>query len=397
MTNKAFKRGALISAALLILAICVCVPSVRSNIAHLAYAAQDRVVRYFNNEVQDDGIANDNYNFGYDRKAEADKAVADGKAQTVQEWVATNKGEGDFFYSISVDPALCAAVALHMDESLELPETILVDEQNVLIGQRADQAHLHFLKDQSYWDRAQELIKKYLTSGEIRIENLSDYTSAMYMWNNGLEGNKPSVIVRNTTNAGGDMIVFDLGKPGIVKFRLQCGYQPVDIPYWPTPDKPPVPDNPEPDNPEPDEPTLEPKDPDAGPQVQGEGQPGYEDFGGGQNHDNDTTQTNEPQSPSTYTPPAAPTEDKPSRPANTTSDGQPDASTGTDTGSATIDHDDGTTEQHGGKTYEVGAGDGKDHGNLNQIQEEQHGPGTVKPAIQDDGVNQGNPDRDDVE
>lgn len=126
MTNKAFRRGALISAVLLILAICVCVPSVRSNIAHLAYAAQDRVIKYFNNEVQNDSIANNNYNFGPDRKAQADKAVVDGKAQTVQEWVATNNGEGDFFYSISVDPALCAAVALHMDESLELPETILV-------------------------------------------------------------------------------------------------------------------------------------------------------------------------------------------------------------------------------------------------------------------------------
>ena len=385
MTNKAFKRGALISAALLILAICVCVPSVRSNIAHLAYAAQDRVVRYFNNEVQDDGIANNNYNFGYDRKAEADKAVADGKAQTVQEWIATNKGEGDFFYSISVDPALCAAVALHMDESLELPETILVDEQNVLIGQRADQAHLHFLKDQSYWDRAQELIKKYLTSGEIRIENLSDYTSAMYMWNNGLEGNKPSVIVRNTTNAGGDMIVFDLGKPGIVKFRLQCGYQPVDIPYWPTPDKPPVPDNPEPD-----EPTLEPKDPDAGPQVQGEGQPGYEDFGGGQNHDNDTTQTNEPQSPSTYTPPAAPTEDKPSRPANT------DGSSGTQSGSRIVDTDNGKTESHGGQDYSVVAGDGQNHTDLNQVQET-HSSDTVEPAVKNDGVNQGDLDPGDVE
>ena len=110
MTNKAFRRGALISAALLILAICVCVPSVRSNIAHLAYAAQDRVVRYFNNEVQDDGIDSNNYNFGYDRKAAAEKDVADGKANSVQEWVATNDGKGDFFYSISVDPAFCAAV-----------------------------------------------------------------------------------------------------------------------------------------------------------------------------------------------------------------------------------------------------------------------------------------------
>lgn len=389
MTNKAFRRGALISAALLILAICVCVPSVRSNIAHLAYAAQDRVVRYFNNEVQDDGIDSNNYNFGYDRKAAAEKDVADGKANSVQEWVATNDGKGDFFYSISVDPAFCAAVALHMDESLELPETILVDEQNVLIGQRADQAHLHFLKDQKYWDRAVELITKYLTSGGIRIEHLNTYTSAMYMWYNGLEGNKPSVIVRNTTNAGGDMIVFDLGKVGVVKFRLQCGYQPVDVSYWPTPDKPPVPDNPEPEEPEPEEPTpgTEPKDRDAGPQVQGAGQPGSEDFTGGQNHDNDTTQTSEPQSPSSYTPPAPPkNEGSSDRPAeNKPSGGQNNS------------HNNGNTENHGGQNYEVTAGDGQNHSNLDTVQEEQHDHNTVETPVKDDGVNQGDPDPDDVE
>ena len=395
MTNKAFRRGALISAVLLILAICVCVPSVRSNIAHLAYAAQDRVIKYFNNEVQNDSIANNNYNFGPDRKAQADKAVVDGKAQTVQEWVATNNGEGDFFYSISVDPALCAAVALHMDESLELPETILVDEQDVLIGQRADQAHLHFLKDQKYWDRAQELIKKYLTSGEIRIEHLSNYTSAMYMWNNGLEGNKPSVIVRNTTNAGGDMVVFDLGKPGIVKFRLQCGYQPVDIPYWPTPDKPPVPDNPEPDEPEPDEPTLEPKDRDAGPQAQvPDNTPGKEDFGGGQNHDPITTITEEPQSPSAYTPPAAPAEQP--REEGKTSDGKPDASTGTQSGSRIVDDTNGKTETHGGQDYTVQAGDGQSHTDLGKVQQ-QHSHDTVEEPVKDDGVNEGDLDESAVE
>ncbi|MBR6134528.1 hypothetical protein IKQ38_03550 [Candidatus Saccharibacteria bacterium] len=209
------------------------------------------------------------------------------------------------------------------------------------------------------------------------------------MWYNGLEGNKPSVIVRNTTNAGGDMIVFDLGKVGVVKFRLQCGYQPVDVSYWPTPDKPPVPDNPEPEEPEPEEPTpgTEPKDRDAGPQVQGAGQPGSEDFTGGQNHDNDTTQTSEPQSPSSYTPPAPPkNEGSSDRPAeNKPSGGQNNS------------HNNGNTENHGGQNYEVTAGDGQNHSNLDTVQEEQHDHNTVETPVKDDGVNQGDPDPDDVE
>ncbi len=393
MTSKRTKVGALVSAVFLILAICICVPSVRGHIMHLAYAVEGRVVRYFNNEVQNDGIANNNYNFGYDRKAAADKDVADGKANSVQEWVATKNGEGDFFYSISVDPALCAAVALHMDESLELPETILVDEQNEVIGQRADKAHLHFLEDQKYWDRAIELIKKYLTSGDIRIEELTDYTSQMYMANNRLEGNKPSVIVRNTQNEGGHVVVFDLGKPGIVKFRLECGYQPVDVPYW-TPPTPPGP----PEPPEPPTPTLEPKDPDAGPQSQGQGQPGYEDFGGGQNHDNDETLTDEPQSPDTYVPPAPPKSDDTSTgTGNKPSESKPDGSTGTHSGSHTVDTDHGTTETHGGQDYTVQAGDGQNHSDLNQTQEQQHSHDTVETPVKDDGVNEGDLDPDDVE
>ena len=34
---------------------------------------------------------------------------------------------------------------------------------------------------------------------------------------------------------------------------------------------------------------------------------------------------------------------------------------------------------------------------VSQIQEDQHGSETVEPAVQDDGVNQGDPDPDDVE
>lgn len=389
MTSKRTRVGALISAVFLILAICLCVPSVRGHIMHLAYAVEGRVVRYFNNEVQNDGIANNNYNFGYDRKAAADKDVADGKVDSVVNWVATNKGEGDFFYSIKVDPALCAAVALHMDETLKLPEKILVDEQDVVIGQRADKAHLHFLSDQTYWDRAVELITKYLTSGDIRIEELSDYTSQMYMANNRLEGNKPSVIVRDTQNEGGHVVVFDLGKPGLVKFRLECGYQPVDVPYWtpPTPPGPPTP-------PDPPTPTLEPKDPDGGPQGQGQGQPGYEDFGGGPNHDNDTTLTDEPQSPDTYVAPTAPPADTGSKPTSTQ---KPDGSAGTHSGSHTVDTDHGTTETHGGQEYTVQAGDGQQHSDLGQTQEQQHSHQTVEEPVKDDGVNEGDLDPDDVE
>ena len=391
MMNKHARRGAILSVLALLLVVCLAVPAIRGVFETAAYAIKGIDIHYFNDDVQDDGIDTNNYNFGPDRYKPANEAVANGTAAKVVDYIATKEGTGDFFESIKVDPALCAAIALDMDERLAFDEKILTDEQDVVIGQRADAAHLHFLKDHSYWERAVKLITERLTSGEITIQEINTYTSSMYQWHNGLEGNKPAVIVRNSHNSGGHFVQFNLGKPGVVRYRLECGYQPVDVDYWPTPDKPPIPDNPEP----PDEPELEPKDPDAGPQAQTpDDTPGKEDFGGGQNHDPITDITDEPQSPSSYTPPEPP-KAEPTQPGKT-SDGQTDASTGTHSGSQTVDHDNGTTETHGGQEYDVVAGDGQDHTDLGEVQQ-QHSHDTVEDPVKDDGVNEGDLDESDVE
>ena len=400
MSKKAVRRGALLSTLLLLVVACFVVPPMRGFIASAADAISggDIAVHYFNNDVNADDIGNNNYNFGPDRYKQATEAVEKKDADDIISYIATKDGKGDFFESIAVDPALCAAIALDMDESLNFPDEdkILIDEQDVVIGQRADAAHLHFLKDNTYWERAVKLIKERLTSGEITIEKLTGYTSSMYQWHDHLEGNKPSVIVRNSTNSGGHFVQFDLGKPGVVKYRLECGYQPVDVEYWPTPDKPPVPDNPEPPEPEP-EPELKPKNPDAGPQAQTpDGTPGKEDFGGGVNHDPITQITEEPQSPSSYNPPSAPSGGKTGGNGKTSDGRTPDASAGTQSGSRTVDNTNGTTETHGGQDYTVVAGDGQNHTDLGEVQE-QHSSDTVEPPLKDDGVNEGDLDESAVE
>ena len=373
MTRKIMRRGAVLSLVCFLLAVCCIVPSIRGVLTSIAQQIIGQDVRYFNNELQNDGIDTNNYNFGYDRKAAADADVKAGKVASVVDWVAKKDGTGDFFYSISVDPALCAAVALHMDETLELPEKILRDEQNVIMGQRADKAHLHFLSEKKYWDRAVSLITKYLTSGSIEVKYIKKSPkSMMYMQYNGLEGNKPSVIVRNTNSSKGYVIVFDLGKPGSVRFRLNCGYQPIDVGYWKPPT--PVPPGPEPE-PEPPTPTptLEPKKPDAGPQGQTQQSPNP-DFGGGPNHDPDTTLTEEePASPEAYNPPAPPTNPPTKKPTQAPATPTPKPQ------------------------EEVVVGDGQDHGDLAQIQEEQHSDETVEEPLAEDGENQGDLDPDAVE
>ena len=209
------------------------------------------------------------------------------------------------------------------------------------------------------------------------------------------------------------MVVFDLGKPGKVEFRLQCGYQPVNITYWTPPaDTPDVPDNPpetttRPETTtQPETTTLEPKKPDKGPQSQGEGQSGYEDFGGGENHENQTELTPEPTSPTKYTPPAPPTTEPPSTTKKAETTTKRHTETTTSSGSKTVDEQNGQTETRteksdNGKTttkvYEVVAGDGTSRQNLDEVQEEYHSPSTVEEPVCGDGLNQGDLDPGAVE
>ena len=233
-TSRVFRWGAALVALILLVTICFAVPSVRGALTGLVSGGADptnvpvpmtQTIRYFNDEV-DEGEA---WNFGPNRKAWADNAGV----KALCAWVATNNGSGDFFDSIAVDPMLCAAVALHMEQRVTMSEYILPDEQTYPIDQRADAAHLHFIQDRTYWDRAIQLIKSNLCSGQISIVKLSDDTPTMYARRNGLEGNKPSVIAGYANNKGKLAVKFDMGNKGAVRFSLDNGYQPSGVFYWP--------------------------------------------------------------------------------------------------------------------------------------------------------------------
>ena len=75
--------------------------------------------------------------FGWDRWTGANDAVKAGEAESVQEWIATKNGEGDFYYSMEHDPALTAAVALYLDQlGLTGNDPILEPEADLLVGER---------------------------------------------------------------------------------------------------------------------------------------------------------------------------------------------------------------------------------------------------------------------
>ena len=383
---------------------------------------------YYNNRANDNDITSDDFN--NDRHNGDDntyhdgvQAVNDGKVGSVLEYNYVNKDgklSGEYINRINpmtsegpnnlADPALLAQHCVHVEELTGKP--ILLDEQNEPVGSRADKAHLHFLEDRSYAVACYERLADVYKHASVSIVEVNDYTSAMYMWHNGLEGNKPAVIVKNTQNAGGHLLVFNLGDKGVkIRYRIECGYQPVDISYVPIPNTPPISDNPEPTPPSPTPdppgggdpeptptPTLKPKDPNAGPQGQ---HPDNPDYGGGSNTNNDETVTDDPHpeqnSPDVYVAPDPPKPEIPSGGGDVPAQ-KPDASAHTDSGSRTVDHDNGRQETYtdpdtgAQDTGTVQAGDGRDHGDFAQ-QVDDH-PATVEhgadPAPTTDEPSPGN-------
>ncbi len=328
------------------------------------------------------------FNFGWDRYQGAQDAIVAKKVKDTKEFIIGSDGKsGDFFYSLEKDPALTAAIALQLDLVEATPgDPILAPEMKAKkpIGERADAAHLRYLEHPDQWDEALARIKAILTGKDVTVEvrELADYTSAMYMVVDGL-GDKPAVVVRNTEYAGGHFIIFHIkrkdGTTAELKLRLECGYQPIEPPTWNPPPEPPVPDNP-PDNP------PEEKDPADDPQNRKDAEK-YPFYSPDRKNNNpDKTVTTEPVSPDEYEAPKPPVDD--SSKADDGKKKQEDASAGTKSGSKTVDKDNGKTEKHDGKEYQVEAGDGKDHGDLAEKADPSNPEKQqIDPALKDDSVN----------
>lgn len=339
-------------------------------------AEQARVIYFADgNKDPNDAIPQKlgDFNFGYDRYAAAHEAVQNNEVSSELVWVFDkDNASGDLFYSIEHDPALCAAIALQIDQLGITPDNpILGPEKDLKIGERADAAHLRFLANEADWDQAVNRIKGILLGSDVQVEirELSNYTSSMYMVCDQLEGDKPSVVVRNSNNKGGHFVIFRIKlKDGTwkeLRLRLECGYQPIDTPDWPVPDIPDEPDPPTPPTP------PAPKDPKDDPQ----NRPGAEDYDFWSpdhvNHDPDKTPTDEPVSPDEdYVPPAPPTVDPTTPPAPPTPP----------------DYNNGGTEEHDGQDYDVETGEG-DQPPLEDIADPDNpNKPEVDPALRNDPV-----------
>ena len=246
------------------------------------------------------------------------EAYNNGEVDNIVEYHFNFDGTGEYQVRANPDSGRYDNVALAgwcIDTENRKGTTILDHQKGDLIGRKGDNAADEFEADPDYAREAYSKLAKIQAEENIKkvyVEDIGEYTSGMYQLPGANNGN-PSLIVRNTVNTGGHALVIEYKDGTVQRFRIECGYQPIDVEYWPTPDAPPVDDTPpgdeSPENPDPD-PWLEPKDPDAGPQGQNPDNP---DIGGGPNQDNDTTVTEDPKpqktNPDVYIPPAPPKDD----------------------------------------------------------------------------------------
>ena len=366
----------------------------RFNFFDDCYAKAEQAVKDGKYKTIDEYV----FDLDFDKNAykKAEKEVADKKAETIVEAMSKNPDSGKPAFLLYFDPAFTAAWACALDQyGISGVCPILKEEQELPVDQRPNAALQRFMKNQEDWDYARDRIIDLLWGPWTKqeIKEMSDYTSGMYMYRDGVEKGIPSIIVRKTTNAGGHFALFtvevekDVWKT--IRFRLECGYQPVDVPDIPVPPSPPIPDNP----------TPEPKDPANDPQ-NAAGADQHEFYSPDRiNHDPDTTETPEPTSPTKEyvapTPPASeetkPATQTPTQTPTTTPvtpAPQSEASKDTKSGSKTQDTDNGKTEVHDGKTYDVEAGNGKNNGDLGEIADPSNpDKPPVEDALADDPIN----------
>lgn len=312
----------------------------------------------------DNGIGKNN--FGWNVYEAASKHIAAGNYSNVLDYVYTANGEGDFIRALYQDRFRAAAIITNYVNVINPTDKILADDTwQQPVGQQPNYVADAFGKDHDYWTASVDKFVKVLhDNATADIVELDDYTSSMYMYHNGRGNLIPDIVVRNSNNAGGHALVFDFGKAGILKFRLECGYQPLELDYWTPPELPPEDD----DTPDVPDVPLTPKDPDAGPQAKF---PDNSDFGGGQNHDNDKTVTEEPESPENYTPPTPPSSDD---------DGNGDKKT-TEDKDLSDRHNGGGTETVDGEEYEVIVGE--EDKSIDDAQAE-HDSSTVEEPVKGD-------------
>lgn len=132
----------------------------------------------------------------------------------------------------SEDMMLLASVAYAMDD-----KGLSGDNPILTPGESPNAAHLRYRANIDERQDAYDRVCEILNQATLEVSKLGNYESAMYAGVKGdswlVENNVPGTIVQKTTNEGGHFLSISIkledGKIRVLKLRLTCGGQPIDI------------------------------------------------------------------------------------------------------------------------------------------------------------------------
>ncbi len=302
-------------------------------------------IHFYNDDVQLDNIPTNNCNNGPDAYPD----VTSGKYPILYGELLDRMdytGEED---QKGCDPNLMAEIGYAIDLTRKTDILKESHDASLKLGERPNKAAERLLNSEKDRQEVYDKLKAQFESAEVSIEDLNAYTSQMYQIPTGKYfTDRPAITVKDTQHEGGHVLVFKWEDGTEVKLRLECGYQPTDVPDWnpPSDDTPPPTTTTTPTTPTETTPTetttLQSKNASEAPPVQND-----PDIGGKVRTDDISTKpTPEPDIsdlPSTYVAPQPPTESTGASTTRKTTETQaPATQTPATTQAPQVTHDDKT-------------------------------------------------------
>lgn len=205
-----------------------------SEVAELEEVAPS--YHFFNLDLQDDGNADDDFNFGFDRYSAAVTAFEESKPEEDEETFIKNWLIADFKESLEKDPALAAADLAYADSILGTRFMgVFYESAKQDWAQAINDAKEIFADDSLTWQLATTEFFGMLGTAEPSVGKISQkVTDQMYQNPFTADPDKygPDVIVMKTTDQTGHMLIFNLkikGNTFKLGYRTECGYQPVNV------------------------------------------------------------------------------------------------------------------------------------------------------------------------
>jgi hypothetical protein len=144
------------------------------------------------------------------------------------------------------DPALMAAVAYAIDRTHDTDILAKEYKETNVPGEQVNLAAKNLMDSTEYRKEVLGKIKKELEAADIEVKEIGAYTSMMWMVPNGYP-DRPAITIADSNHEGGHCLVIKWKNGDVLRLRIECGYQPMDV-NWPDnpPDNPPDDDNPPP-------------------------------------------------------------------------------------------------------------------------------------------------------